>query len=125
MAPACSRRSIRKALSVAMLLFHSGLPKVVGRPANLKDSLTVIGIPRSGPQRSPRARAASAARARSRAWSACQTTIAFSAGLCRSAPARLEVEQFDAPDAAVANFNRQIACGSERAIVHVPCVLAP
>ncbi len=67
---------------------HSGLPKVVGRPATLNDSLTVIGMPCNGPQRSPRATAASAARARSRACSICQTTIAFSRELCRSARAR-------------------------------------
>src|SRR5437588_5074406 len=62
-----------KALPVAILFFQSGLPNVVGRPATLNDSLTVIEMPCNGPQRSPRASAASAARARSRAWSTCQT----------------------------------------------------
>ena len=76
-----------KALPVAILSFQSGLPNVVGRPATLNDSLTVIEMPCNGPQRSP-LRAASAARARSRAWSICQTTIALSAGLYRSARAR-------------------------------------
>ena len=50
--------------------------QVVGKPAMLNDSLTVIGTPRSGP-RSPRALAASASRAAIRARSKSRTGTAL------------------------------------------------
>src|ERR1700719_4227085 len=104
MAPACSRRSIIKALPVAILSFQSGLPNVVGRPATLNDSLTVIEMPCNGPQRSPRARAASAARA---AFSRLVDLPDDDCVQRRIMPFRarqVEVEQFDAADVPVANF---------------------
>jgi hypothetical protein len=38
---------------------------------------------------------------------------------------QIEVEQFHAPDASVANFVCQFGCGCERAFVHALALLAP
>jgi hypothetical protein len=59
------------------------MPQVVGKPAALNDSFTVIGTPSSG-RWSPRASAASAARAASRARSKSRTTTALIAASRRS-----------------------------------------
>jgi len=77
-----------RAVGSPELPLSESLPQVVGRPVMLNDSLTVIGTPCSGPQTSPRANAASAPRARSRATSICHATTALSAVLWRSARAR-------------------------------------
>src|SRR5262249_28234254 len=103
MAPACSRRSIMKALPVAILSFQSGLPNVVGRPATLNDSLTVIEMPCNGPQLAPREGSIGGAGASSR-------LVDLPDDDCvqrRIMPFRarqVEVKQFDAADVSVANF---------------------
>src|SRR5438309_10902406 len=103
MAPACSRRSIMKALPVAILSFQSGLPKVVGRPATLNDSLTVIGMPCSGPQRSPREGGIGGAGAFSRLLDL-PNNDCVQLGIMSFRARQVEVEQFDAADVAVANI---------------------
>ena len=60
----------------AIQFLKAGEPQVVGRPATLNDSLTVIGTPSRG-RRSPRARAASATFAASRARPKSRTTTAL------------------------------------------------
>src|SRR5258708_40345411 len=60
-----------------------GMPQVVGRPATLLASLTVIRTPSSG-RRSPRASALSASAAATRARSKSRTTTALSLPSCAS-----------------------------------------
>src|SRR5258705_2507934 len=83
----CRTRSRRPATVLDReRVFGSGIvPSITDSPTwsqarDVEGSLAVSGMPCSGPQLAP-ARAASAARARFRACSICQTTIAFSSGL--------------------------------------------
>jgi hypothetical protein len=71
-APAVLSRATATASSVATKLLYGGIPHVVGSPAMLNDSLTVIGTPRSGPP-APGPLAVSASRAAVRARSKSRT----------------------------------------------------
>ena len=75
-APAAFSRATTTASSVGRQSLKAGMPQVVGRPATLNDSFTVIGRPSSG-LRSPRASAWSAAIAAWRARSKSRTTTAL------------------------------------------------
>ena len=75
-APAAFSRSTTTASSVGCQPLKAGMPQVVGRPATLYASFTVIGRPSSG-LRSPRASAWSAAIAAWRARSKSRTTTAL------------------------------------------------
>ena len=75
-APAAFSRWTATASSVGRQSLKAGMPQVVGRPATLNDSFTVIGRPSSG-RRSPRASAWSAAIAAWRARSKSRTTTAL------------------------------------------------
>jgi hypothetical protein len=75
-APAALSRCTVSASASGRQSRNFGLPQVVGRPATLNCSFTVIGRPRRG-RRSPRANAASAAYAASRARSKSRTTTAL------------------------------------------------
>ena len=88
-APAFLSRCTAKASAVGMLWRYASWPQVVGRPATLNDSFTVIGTPCSGPQSSPRASAASACCARWRARSVSSTGSALMALPSRAMRARV------------------------------------
>jgi hypothetical protein len=65
-APAALSRATATASSFGRQYWNIGMPQVIGRPATLNDSFTVIGMPSNG-RRSPLAKAASAAIAAARA----------------------------------------------------------
>ena len=75
-APAAFSRWTGTASSVGRQSLKAGMPQVVGSPATLNDSFTVIGRPSNG-RRSPRASAWSAAIAAWRARSKSRTTTAL------------------------------------------------
>src|SRR5580700_6739062 len=86
-----------------------GVPQVVGRPATLNDSLTVMGTP-SKARRSPRASSASAAVAAARARSKSRTMTAF------SLPSRASIRRIEWLRASVAEMRPECSA-STRAVV--------
>jgi hypothetical protein len=107
-APAAFSRSTRTASSVGRQSLKAGMPQVVGRPATLYDSFTVIGRPSNG-RRSPRASAWSAAIAAWRARSKSRTTTAIDRFVERLDARDRLVEQFDRRDSAVGKVGHLLA----------------
>jgi hypothetical protein len=81
--PASFTRTIASASCFGTKFLYAGKPQVVGRPATLKDSLAVRGMPSSGLV-SPRVSAVSADRAASSAREKSRTQTALILPSCRS-----------------------------------------
>src|SRR4051794_11243823 len=116
-APAASRRSTSTALSAAMLSRHGGLPQVLGNPATLNDSLTVIGTPCSG-RLAARQRGIGGAGA----FAGPVDLPGDDRVECRvvSLGARhKEVEELDATNAPVADLAGNAGCRGKGALIHV------
>jgi hypothetical protein len=109
-APAAFSRCTARASASGRQSLNFGSPQVVGRPATLNGSLTVIGKPSSG-RCSPRAKAASAASAAIRARSNSWTTTALIFG--SSASIR---------DIALSTSSREDTCRPAIAFTRSPAV---
>ena len=96
-APACSTAAASGLSRSARARARAGTPEVVGRPATSMASLMVTGSPWSNPGTAPRARAASARRAASRADSKLGVTMALRAGLYRAIRSRCRAKSSSAP----------------------------